>query len=193
MWCEWRAQKCVMFKINAYSIEQSFREFRIRPLEIGKIVDLIDFKNGQTVRSGYFCDRIIAACMVLRIIATPCRWHDLELIFIMTRHTLWEVFWEAVEEFTHQWGNLLDTFRSDLITERAQLYADPIKDCGATLHSCIGFIDCTKIRIGRPGGPGKVQRSCYSGQKRAHCLIYQTITTPDGLVFYMYGPEVGRR
>ena len=25
------------------------------------------------------------------------------------------------------------------------------------------------------------------------CLIYQTITTPDGLIFSLYGPEVGRR
>ena len=26
-----------------------------------------------------------------------------------------------------------------------------------------------------------------------HCLVYQTITTPDGLIFHLHGPEVGRR
>lgn len=26
-----------------------------------------------------------------------------------------------------------------------------------------------------------------------HCLVYQTITTPDALMFSFYGPDVGRR
>lgn len=47
--------------------------------------------------------------------------------------------------------------------------------------------------MARPGCDGQMQKSCYSGHKRMHCLIYQTITTPDGLIFHMYGPEVGRR
>ena len=38
-----------------------------------------------------------------------------------------------------------------------------------------------------------MQRSTYSGHKRFHCLIYQTVTTPDGLMFYLYGPEVDLR
>lgn len=47
--------------------------------------------------------------------------------------------------------------------------------------------------MARPGGPGSNQRACYSGHKRMHCLIYQTIRTPDGLIFSLYGPEVGQR
>ena len=47
--------------------------------------------------------------------------------------------------------------------------------------------------MSRPGGRNAIQRSCYSGRKRFHCLIHQTVTTPDGLLFHMYGPEVGRR
>lgn len=43
------------------------------------------------------------------------------------------------------------------------------------------------------GGIGTLQRARYSGHKRFHCLVYQTVTTPDGLVLPMYGPEVGRR
>lgn len=56
----------------------------------------------------------------------------------------------------------------------------------------IGFIDCTKIEITIPGGPGFNKRACYSGHKRFHCLIYQTITTPDGLIFHLFGPEAGK-
>ena len=49
------------------------------------------------------------------------------------------------------------------------------------------------IAMARPGGSGCNQRACYSGHKRFHYLVYQTITTPDGLIFSLYGPEVGRR
>lgn len=38
-----------------------------------------------------------------------------------------------------------------------------------------------------------LQRSTYSKHKRVHCLIYQSTTMPDGLMFYMYGPEMGKR
>lgn len=41
----------------------------------------------------------------------------------------------------------------------------------------------------RPGGPIANQYTVYSGYKRSHCLLYQTITTLDGLIFHMYGPE----
>lgn len=32
------------------------------------------------------------------------------------------------------------------------------------------------------------QRSCYSGHKRFNSLIYQTVSTPDGLIFHLNGP-----
>lgn len=43
-----------------------------------------------------------------------------------------------------------------------------------------------------PAGHGSLQRSLYSGHEIFHCLIYQTITTSDGLMLYLHGPEVGR-
>ena len=107
--------------------------------------------------------------------------------------SLSEVFWEVLEKFVELRSYLFETFRSDLISERADLYAAALKQKGAPLDNCVGFLDCTKIQNSRPGGAAIIQRACYSGHKRFHCLIYQTITTPDGLMFYLYGPEVGRR
>lgn len=45
----------------------------------------------------------------------------------------------------------------------------------------------------RPGGPNTNQRAAYSENKHFHCLIYQSITTSDGLIYHMYGLEVRRR
>lgn len=81
----------------------------------------------------------------------------------------------------------------NLLQENSIKYARSIYDKGEPLDKCIGFIDVTKIKMCRLSGENRYQRSCYSGHKRVHGLTYQTITTPDGLVFALWGPEVGRR
>lgn len=44
-----------------------------------------------------------------------------------------------------------------------------------------------------PGCHRSLQGACYSGHRRMHCLIYLTLSTPDGLIFPLHGPEVGER
>lgn len=75
--------------------------------------------------------------------------------------------------------------------ERAVLYAQAIESKGAPLGQCVGFIDGTVIRVARPGGG--LQRCVYSGHKRVHCIKLQSLITPDGLVFHLFGPIEGRR
>lgn len=104
-----------------------------------------------------------------------------------------EVFGEVVEAFVEVKGYLLLQLRETLPSERARLYAEKIHAAEAPLNRCVAIIDCTKIKMNRPKGQGSMQRSGYSGQKRFHCLIYQTVTTADGLIFSWYGPDVGRR
>lgn len=57
----------------------------------------------------------------------------------------------------------------------------------------MGFIGWTKREMQRPGGGGSNQRYFYSGPNTFHYMIYQTIITPDGLIFYLYRIEAGRR
>lgn len=183
--------KC--FNINVFSDEESLKNFRFRRHEIGRLSELVSFTQGITKRCQYACDAVTAACIVARRLAAPCRWYDVELMFGMPYYTLSEVFWEALEMFIDQWGHVLTNVNVELLAERADMYAQAISNEGAPLDSCFGFMDCTKLEMSRPGGDGAMQRSCYSGHKRFHCLVYQSITTPDGLIFHMYGPEVGRR
>jgi len=181
------------FNLNSYSDHDALSEFRFRTREIGRIAEVMGWHGGLTKRSRYRCDNITACCIVLRKLATPCRWYDLETTFGMRSSKMSEVFWEVVECFVENKGHLLTELRVDLIEERAEQYAVAVKEKGAPLDNCLGFIDCSKIEMSRPGGNGTLQRSCYSGHKRMHCLVYQTITTPDGLILHLYGPEVGRR
>ena len=167
--------------------------FRFRKDEIGTVADTLGWKACRTMRNRYKCGVITASCIVLRRMASPCIWRDVEFLFGM--HSSWKswVFWEVLETFVQLRGHFFETFRSDLITERAELYSAAIHEKGAPLEHFFGFLDCTKIQNSRPGGVAIKQRVCYSVHKRFHCLIYQTITTPVGLMFYLYGTEVGRR
>ena len=179
--------------LNMYSDEWSLRDFRFQVKYIGRISACMGGISGKTERNGYKCDPITACCIVLRKLASPCRWKDIEYLFGMHAHALSEVFWEVVETFVEGKGYLRTDLREGMLADRAELCADSIKNAGAPLDSCVEFIDCSKIKMKRPGGHGSKQRSCYSVHKRMHGLIFQTITMPDGLIFSLYGPEVGRR
>lgn len=132
-------------------------------------------------------------CIVLRRLSTPCRYRDIEVTFGKHASALSEIFWEVSMVFYKKLGKLVTSFRADLMKERAEVYAECIFMRSDALPKCVGFMDGTKVRIARPGGRSIVQRSCYSGHKRIHCLVFQTITTPDGLIFHLYGPVEGRR
>ena len=83
---------------------------------------------------------------------------------------------------------LVTTFRTDLMVERASLYAEAIFKQAEYLDKFEGFTDGTIIEISRPGGPSENKRPVYSGHKRIHCLVYQTLSTPEGLIFTYSDP-----
>lgn len=89
-------------------------------------------------------------------------------------------------------GHLLKKFGAGVINSLAEMYAKAIQEKGTPLENVVGFIDSTKIQICLSCGRGSLLLVTYSGHKYFHFLIYQTVTTSDGLMYYMYGPEVGR-
>lgn len=181
----------IVFNINACSDAQLFLDFRFKAAEIGKLTDVISW-SGITERNRYACDPITATCILLFRLSTPGRLRESELKFGMFSSKLSEVFWEVLESFMESVGDVLQ-LRQHLLSSRAALYAEAIRNAGSPLESCVGFIDCTKIQMQRPGGSSLTQRACYSGHKRMHCFGYQSLTTPDGLIFALFGPDDGRR
>lgn len=111
----------------------------------------------------------------------------------MTNYALSKIFWQVLMDCTQMHETIFGSLRTDIVETRARSYEDCIRDNGAPLTNCIGFMYGTKIFMARPGGSNVNRKSCYSGYKRSHCLVYLTVTTPDGLVLNLYGPEVGRR
>lgn len=180
------------FNLNIYTDEICLRDFRFRKHEVGTIMGIVNW-NGATKRNRYACDEISATFLLLRRLYYPCRWTDLETTFGMHASALCEVFYECAWSLYDGHSSLITTFQKDLMHERAHLYAQCIVTSGGLLDKCVGFIDGTNIKMARLGGSRTLQRATYSGHKRIHCLSYQTVTTPDGLIFHLYGPVEGRQ
>jgi len=83
-------------------------------------------------------------------------------------------------------------WRSSLSIWRNQFeeFASAIAKKGSPLDNVIGFIDGTPRAICRPS---EGQKYFYSGHKPTHCLKFQSIMLPSGIVGIMDGPYVGSR
>ena len=86
---------------------------------------------------------------------------------------------------------LLTSFEQDwLASAKLQQYAKAIRDRGAPLDNCFGFVDGTIQRVCRPG---QNQRALYNGHKRVHAIKFQAVSAPNGLCINLFGPVEGRR
>lgn len=81
-------------------------------------------------------------------------------------------------------------FCEQLVQDRLSCYADAIKQAGAALHNCVGFIDGTNRETCRPR---LFQRVYYSGHKHYHSIKFQAWCTPDGLISHLSGPIAGSK
>lgn len=90
-----------------------------------------------------------------------------------------------------EFSERLLSLRDALLHAREPVHAEAGKE--SPLSRCKAFIDCTKVLMAKPGGPRSLQLACYSKLRKMHCLINQTLSAPDGLIFALRGPEVRKR
>jgi nuclease HARBI1 len=117
---------------------------------------------------------------------------DLEQRFCSSKAAINEIFYETLKCFIKSESPLVSAFQRDYLQSRAQLYASKIVAKGRNVtQKCAGSIDGTLVEISR--SLVLMQRATYSGQKRKPGLIWQVVTTPDGMLFHVFGPFEGRR
>ena len=88
-----------------------------------------------------------------------------------------------------KWSHTI-ILRSCLFEKHQVEWSNKVSDKGAALDNCVGFIDGTCRQICRPSVH---QRSFYNGHKHYHCLKYQSITVPCGIIIDLSGPHIGIR
>jgi len=177
------------FNLNAFSKADGLSLFRFEPDDIGRVAGALAMRDTSS-RRRYRVSGEEAMCIVLRRLSSPSRWRDLEVMFGRCASALLEVFIETVEDLLGRWGACVTAWRTDLLEDRAVRYASCVAERGRH-DKVVGFIDGTGILVARPGGG--LQRCMYSGHKRDHVMKFQSVVTPDGLLFHLYGPVEGRR
>lgn len=130
-------------------------------------------------------------CIVLRRLAYPCRYLDLEAFFSRPRRELCHFFKTGVAFIYDRFGaRLTDLQQPWLQLEKLLEYCEAIRAKGAPLDMCWGFIDGTVRKMCKPGIN---QREVYNGHKKVHALKFQSVVTPNGLIANLFGPMPGRR
>jgi hypothetical protein len=57
---------------------------------------------------------------------------------------------------------------------------------------CVGFLDRTSVGIARPEGDWAHQQLYWNKKSKMHCLAYQSLIAPDGMIMHFWGPIAGR-
>ena len=151
-----------------------------------QLPEIIHSENGATE------SRDIALAILLRRLAYPSRYMDLWQMFgrhpseisLIFNATLQMVYQNKIHLLENV--NNLYWMQVDYLSQ----YARAVSDKGAALDTCIGFMDGTARPIARLT---ENQRVTFSGHKRVHCLKFQSLMLPNGLIGHMFGPMEGRR
>jgi nuclease HARBI1 len=195
-----RRSKCVStsdfsFNFNCFSDSDCLSLFRFRKSDVLRMVKAIawpEYRIGST-RNRYSVTPLLDSCILLRRLASPCRWRDLDLLFGKHASQLSEIFWECIENFLSLREHLITgDLHIGFLAANASRYAHAIRTKSNRLGNGIGFIDGTVLGISRPGD-ADIQRVAYNGHKRKNALKFQAILTPDGLILHLAGPIEGRR
>lgn len=145
----------------------------------------------RTPRRRYLCRNEEAGCTLLARMASPARWGDLEMCLTRGSSSLCERFYVALDVFVFSFGGQVTKYRDIFLQSRCQLYAQALENYSAgDLRCCVGCVDGPHIKTALP--PSGLQRAVYTGYKRTHGIKFQAITSPDGLLFPLYGPSEAR-
>lgn len=169
--------------------------FRVTKRDFPLMVEAVAWPDHKmsTSKNLYSTSPQLTALVILRRLASPCRWVDVMCLFRKHPSHLSEIFWEGLRHFVRTRKHLaFGTLHAGFISRRAEQYSAAIESKCNVLGRCLGFIDGTVLGIARPGNSSE-QNAAYNGHKRKHALKYQTITSPDGLILHAYGPMEGRR
>lgn len=170
--------------------------FRFKRSDLSRIATAIAWPTTQphTSRNRYAVCPMLVACLLLRRMASPARWNDLELLFYLHTSHLSETFWEGLDHFVAIRAPLvMEPVHQPFWASRCEAWSTGVHTKTDALDNCIGFFDGTVIKVSRPGVESIQQQVCYNGHKRTHALKFQVVSSPCGLALHLAGPMEGRR
>lgn len=168
------------------------QQFRFEKCHLGELASALLVPDGVVSAQNVTVPGRTALCLALRRLTYPNRWCDLEEMFGLHFSVMSSVASKMFLHIISNFGHLLDDCNNhSWLTHRyLGALADAVRRKGGPLHNCWAFIDGTARPICRPK---RNQEAYYSGHKRCHCVKYQSIMCPNGIICQLDGPYPGRR
>jgi DDE superfamily endonuclease len=177
---------------------EAIKDFRFRKDQLSTICEKLWPKiqpfvlgnyNGILCHNGYKCPFESGILLVLYRLSAPRRLRpDFERKFFMKKSKLSA----CIKTFMEVLYNLSIPYFDNPVIHRRRIpyYGRLVESKCEIINNCWGFIDGTCRESCRPT---YCQRCLYSGHKRCHCIKYQSVVTPDGLIALLHGPVNGNR
>jgi hypothetical protein len=138
--------------------------------------------------SGYKVFSFEAVAILCYRLAFPNRLRSLVAVFGRSSAALSSIVNYMAIYLAHRFRRVL-SWDSARIGPQLPAFAAAVHVAGSPLKCVPYFLDGKKVQISRPI---RDQRVTYSGHKRIHCESYHALTTPDGIICHIFGPERGR-
>ncbi|CAH3170271.1 unnamed protein product [Porites evermanni] len=192
--------------IDDLNESQCVAMFRFQKCDMYRLLEALQIPECYICSQRTFVTGMEALMILLRRLTYPNRWCDLQAMFGRSESELSLIFHKVLnlgnrtclikqgrsglilDDIHDRFGHLLETL--DLVWLDPGIFSQVIHEKGAPLNQCWGFIDGTPRPMARPT---RNQKIMYSGHKRTHCIKFQSVQAPNGLIAHLFGPIEGKR
>lgn len=108
--------------------------------------------------------------VLVRRLASPARWFDLELLFDKYCSQLSELFWDGLKAFSNAYCHLfMGSISPENLSEGAGMYSEAVLEKTGAPNNCMVFLDGTVLGNLRPKESAE-QLVMYNGHKQKYAL-----------------------
>ena len=179
------------FELENLNEDECRSEFRFMKRDIFDLCDIFRIPEEIKCYNGVKADKEEALCIFLKRFAYPCRYQDIMFRFGRPVPQICMISNYMMNLIYTNWGHLLSDMQQNWLSRNnLEEFSNKIHAKGAPLQNCWAFVDGTTRPLCRPG---QNQRILYNGHKRYHCIKFQSVAAPNGLIANLYGPVEGKR
>lgn len=179
-----------VFSIQDYSDYDFKVRCRFQRTDLPKLIDFFDLRESYTTINGSKVSGEKALVITLWRLSSHGPWALMALEFGMNESELTMIFHAVIRDIIRSKQQLLRLPSYYTHPPNLRRFARAIYRKGHHHNDVVAFIDGTCLRICRPK---RWQRVMYSGHKRYHCLKWQHVVFPDGMIALQHGPYEGRQ
>lgn len=178
-----------IFNLEDYTDRECLAHFRFTRPDLYRLRKALNIPKVVRTRQQDAVDGAEALCILLKRFSYANRWIDLRRMFGRREGTLSRIFHHVLRHIDRRFSRVMQRMDVPWLEEEDfHLYVGAIAGKGGVLPGCFSFVDGTARPIARPK---RYQRECFSGHKRQHCIKWQSILLPNGLICNLYGGHKG--